>query len=62
MWCCDRIREYGKEGSEEEAAFALNVDDWVKNNWKNKGEGQMEMCGWVAAYLKNCKIESQAGL
>lgn len=45
MWCCDRIREYGKEGSEEEAAFALNVDGWVKNNGKNKGEGQMERCG-----------------
>lgn len=54
--------EYGEEGSEEEAAFALNVDGWVKNNWKNKGEGQMERCGWVAAYLKSCKIESQAGL
>ena len=54
--------EYGEEGSEEEAAFALNVDGCVKNNWKNKGEGQMERCGWVAAYLKSCKIESQAGL
>jgi len=62
MWCCDRMGEYGEEGFEEEAAFALNVDGWVKNNWKNKGEGQMERCGWVAAYLKSCKTESQAGL
>ena len=36
--------EYGEEGFEEEAAFALNVDGWVKNNWKKKGEGQMERC------------------
>ena len=53
--------ECGEEGFEEEAAFALNVDDGVKNYCKNKGEGQMERCGSVA-YLKSCKRESQAGL
>lgn len=55
MGCGDRMGEDGEKGCEEEAALALNVDGWVKNRQRNKGEGQVQRCGFDRGLLEGLR-------
>ena len=51
----DRMGEDGEEGCEEDAALVLNVDGWVKNRQKNRGEGHVQRCGFDRGLLEELR-------